>query len=256
VLEALRRWLRGQPATEDFPQVQRRRSIVGKPSEPSAPQAGPDVGSKKDDLDSQARLAGDDVLRRVLKALEGADGVHVESMATALGGLAGVASQWTMLDAIAKGDPQYAALSVMTVKGANGATYVMGDAINRPLLESENSVWSILRGELHDRGAAEPDIGDIVRYNVSVMGTTDYGRPRYPVGVNAGATPYDYASALWPALLAMHQESKVEVRDYPCIYGCALAGLIAMAGDQGTFNLTTLASLAMESAVSVAKSKP
>lgn len=61
----------------------------------------------------------------------------------AAGALAGHACQVATTSGIASNDPDYVGLSIVRVDGKNGDRYLMGDAINRPVLEWQYSVWAL-----------------------------------------------------------------------------------------------------------------
>lgn len=99
-------------------------------------------------------------------------------IAAVLGSLAGHACQVATIRGLKAGDPAFSGLSVATVEGANGDAYLYGDAINRPVLERDYSVWALVAGICREVSCTVPDIHELVGYVATTLGTKLFGMPR------------------------------------------------------------------------------
>ncbi|SDL25716.1 hypothetical protein SAMN04487916_10780 [Arthrobacter sp. ov407] len=199
-----------------------------------------------------AQLAGRIILERLLGVMRDERGVHVESLATALGALAGRACQIAALEGLHSGEAEYRGLSLLTVGGANGDEYFVGDAINRPLAESNYSVWSLVAGAAQHYGAQVPDLNELFHHSASTLGGAEFGLPRFAPGTNAGGTPRSYLT-MWEPLQAPVRQAAPRPEQWPVAYGLAVQNLFAMAKDQ--FDLGVLTRVVMDSAIATSKLK-
>jgi hypothetical protein len=197
-------------------------------------------------------MAGRIILERLLGAMRDERGVHVESLATALGALAGRACQIAALEGLHSGAAEYRGLSLLTVGGANGDEYFVGDAINRPLAESKNSVWSLAAGAAQQHGAQVPDLNELFQHSASTLGGAEFGLPRFAPGTNAGGTPRSYL-AMWEPLQANVRHAAPRPEQWPVAYGLAVQNLFATA--KGHFDLGVLTRVVMDSAIATSKLK-
>ena len=197
-----------------------------------------------------AKIAGPQVLQAVLAALKNERGVQIEAVATALGALSGRACHLAARDGVQNRRPEYAGLGIMQIGGADGQTYVMGPAINRPLLESPMSVWSLVAGYAQSKGAALPELGELVAHGASTVGGPEFGRPRYAPGTGAPALPVQYLEG-WQPMLTHFLPFVPDPQLWPVVYGLAVQGLFEMTG--GQFDLTVLTRVVMDSAIATSK---
>lgn len=199
-----------------------------------------------------AQLAGEQVLQRLIEAMGNEQGVHIESLVTALGALGGRACHEAVVAAAAAGALPPGAMVAAT--GANGDRYLFGDAINALLAEDDPSLWSLVAGAVQQLGAPLPDLGELFRHNAAGVGGEDYGRPRFATGTSAGDTPLNYVRTFEPALSPIVRDLCPEPQRQPLAYGFALQALFRMAGQR--FDLTALTRVAMDSAIAMAKLRP
>ena len=200
-------------------------------------------------LDGAAEAAGI-ILDRMLGAMTSERGVHVESLFTALGAHAGHACQLAALDGLATEHPDYAGLSYIEVKGANGDEYLFGDAINRPLAESQHSFWQLIGAKISQLGGEVPDATEYFRHSAATVGSDQFGLPRYAEGTAAGDTPRGYLpsfEALRPSIVV----SAPDPQQWPVAYGIAVRSALDMTG--GQFDYGVLARIVMDSAIATSK---
>lgn len=152
----------------------RRKKDDGGSTPPGAAPAGPGAAEALE----AARRMSDIVFDRLVKPMKLERGVPSPVIAAMLGALAGHACQVATLSGIADGDPSYAGLSIMAVDGRNGDNYLVGDAINRPVLDWQFSVWSLVAGVTERMGVPTPDLDELAGYVASTIGGDAFGIPR------------------------------------------------------------------------------
>jgi hypothetical protein len=145
-------------------------------SEPSLPPT--DEPPVAPDALQSARLLSDAVFDGLVTPLKMQRGVPTPDVVAMLGALAGHACQVATLRGIAAKSPDYRDLSIVTVQGANGDRYLMGDAINRPVLEWQYSVWALVAGITEHLGVPRPDLPELASYGASTVGGATFGVPR------------------------------------------------------------------------------
>ena len=196
------------------------------------------------------KLAAGEVLQRALAALKDERGVQVESVATALGALSGRACHLAARDGGMNRRPEYAGRDIVQVETSDGRTYVMGPAINWPLLESPHSVWSLVAGYAQSQGAPLPDVHELARHGAATLGGPEFGRPRYAPGTEPAALPVQHLEA-WDPMLAHIVPLAPDPQQWPVVYGLAVQGLFQMTA--GQFDLTVLTRVVMDSAIATSK---
>jgi hypothetical protein len=93
----------------------------------------------KEDLLIGAKLGAKEVFQRLLEGMKASKGVHIESLLTALGALAGYACQANLrAQALANGMPETVAFHIIATD--DGKQYFFGYPLNNALAGSQNSV--------------------------------------------------------------------------------------------------------------------
>jgi len=200
-----------------------------------------------------AKIGKKEILQRLLDAMKTERGVHVESLLCVLGALAGYACQASVrAQAVARGLPETALLVVAETKDGN--TYYFGDNLNKPLAESQYSVWNLAGGGAQQYGCnALPDVVGIFKYATETGGTPAFGKPRVPDGHAAHDLPINYVKALWPALFPIIQKFCVNPEHWPILLALSIQDAIGM-GKQ-TLDPCIALQIVMESAVPMSKVK-
>lgn len=193
---------------------------------------------------SETLSAADALLDAVLERLSTERGVHVESAAVCLGALAGHACQLYVLR-----DGEAAVPELMVVSGNNGATYYFGNSINGPLIESPESVWAILSATADSLDVKVPDVEELFRYAASVVGSAEFGVPRY--APDTYSEPPVSFLPLWDSFAPLLRN--VPTAEWPVAYALAIGLLLSRVN--GQFPLEPLVQIAMESAIAMAKLK-
>ena len=175
--------------------------MPGLPVEAEAAFLGAIEEHKQSDPLIGAKIGGKEIFNRLLSAMKGDKGVHVESLFCALGALAGYACQANLREqAIAQGlDPD---ISFNIAKTADGKKYYFGDLLNNALAEGKLSVWSLAAGAAQHHGATSfPDINEIFRRTASSIGSEEFGIPSAITGHAASELPVVYLRNVWPVML-------------------------------------------------------
>lgn len=181
-------------------------------------------------------------------------GLHVETLLSALGAVAGFACQITVREAFVKTGrmPEQGAFVVLGV--SDGSRLFAGDLLNRYLLESPRSVWSLVGGAAQAAGAETlPDIREIARFVIGSVGN-DYGSIRVPPDHQPHETPLQTLKTQWAAVYQILKANQAETENYGLYLG--LAGQYLILEAKGILDPKMAAQIFMESAVSMAKIDP
>ncbi|WP_395640867.1 hypothetical protein [Pseudolysinimonas sp.] len=192
--------------------------------------------------------AGSAVFERLLESLTDERGVHLETITTILGALAGRACR-------VAADSDDAGRTFARVETTDGEGYTLGDAINWPLAESPTSVWAILAGAVVEQGGTPPDLAEAFRHSVQTLGGPEFGIPRYTAGTRSSITPAAAVATFWPPAIALIEHVAPDPRHAPIALGFALKRLVEAAAPGGA-DLEAIARVALDSALTTAKLEP
>ena len=205
---------------------------------------------KKADPLIGAKLGAKEVNNRLINGLKTEKGVHIESFLTVLGALAGFSCQMCARAELNRGPvTKEGCWAVAT--GADGITYFFGDAINRPLAESQYSVWSLTAGAAQQLGAQLPDLTEIFAHVSMTVGTDAFGKPRIPEHHTPGDLPLNYLRVIWPSIFPLTLGFCDEPADLPALFGTAIQYALQMAKD--VIDPGLAATIVMECAIPMSK---
>ena len=198
-----------------------------------------------------AKLGAKEILQRLLEVMNNARGVHVESLLTALGALAGYSCQAALRTmASAKGLDETSSLVVVEMK--DGSRYFFGDPLNDLLIGTPYSVWGLVGGAAQQLGVtAFPDFNEMFGHATSVLGTDEFGVPRVPPDHRAADLPLDYLIALWKPLHSIARLFCPDSGHWPILYGLAIQEAMTAGKDVIDPNLAIV--IVMESAIPMSK---
>ncbi len=198
-----------------------------------------------------AKLGSREITQRLLSAMKGERGVHIESLLCALGSVAGYACQASVrAQAISRELPETSLFTV--VKTHDGKTFYFGDNLNKPLAESQYSVWSLAAAGAQDAGCkVPPSVESVFKYTSETVGSDKFGKPRIPPGHAAQDIPINYVKALWPALSPTIKRFCVNPEHWPILLGISIQEVIEM-GKQ-TLDPCISLQIVMESAIPMSK---
>lgn len=174
-------------------------------------------------------------------------GVHAPTWIATLGGLAGMACQVSVRVGYT---PDRG--SIIPLKGKDGKTYFVGDAINAPLCSKSYSVYAVIMGMAKHLGVEElPDVEAMFSRNAAAFGSDNYGKLELPENHKPGGDPLELALTFWPRLRHTRKVYGSKIEDWPVM--CAVAIQEAMKECKDVLPPEIAASLAMQSAISVSQ---
>ncbi|MGM3277355.1 hypothetical protein [Ralstonia sp. 24A2] len=196
-----------------------------------------------------AKIASKEIYHSTMKALQNERGVHVETLFTALGALAGFACQMGLR-------AEYAARSetppFVVIQGVDGHVFFFGDILNAPLAETQYSVWSLVAGQAQNLGAASlPDLGETFTHVSKTCGTEGFGVPRYPGEGRSNDLPVRLLQVFWPHLQPRVSKFCMTPTTWHIAYGLAIQEAMAMA--KSAINPGAAATIVMECAIPMSK---
>jgi len=199
-----------------------------------------------------AKAAGREIYLHVRGALDMGDSrLHARSLLCALGAVAGHACQASVrAQSVAAGRGGDTPFHV--IKGADGRTYLSGDAMNEPLAEHKMSVWNLAAGAAQLHGTqALPNLDEIFEYNASVLGTQKFGLPRLPRDQPVSGMPIEFAKRMWPTAQASVLRNTANPKLWPI--AAALAVQEAIAVTKEIISPEISVRIVMESAIPVSR---
>jgi hypothetical protein len=207
---------------------------------------------RKEDPLIGAKIGAREVRENLMTAMKDSRGVHIESLLCALGSLAGYSCQASLRKELIemKGLDESQVFVILNDKEGN--KYYYGDLINKPLYESQYSVWSLLAGAVQELGKKELiDAEDIFKYVVNTIGTDNFGIPRIPEDHKPMDIPLNFVKYLWPRFLPIAETFCAFPSEWPIMFGLAVQQVILMGKD--VIDPLLALSIAMESAIPMAK---
>ena len=180
--------------------------------------------------------------------------IHVETLLSALGAMAGFGCQIAVREAVKAGqlNPESALVEVTT---NDGGTYYFGDQINQPLLEAPISVWKLIAGAAQHAGARElPDIIEIVRHVSATVGGAGFGVLRVDEKNQPHEAPIDALKTHWRTSYALIRSLSGD----PIMTGWYFAGAAqtVIADAKDVIEPALACRIVMEAAVAMSKVDP
>jgi hypothetical protein len=166
-----------------------------------------------------AQFALTNLQKFFLDALKNDRGIHVETLMTVIGALAGFSAQHAIWETVVKsgklpvhgGDKHDSGAFVM-VGPVGGETYYFGNLLNSYLVNESKEIaplgpgpynlWGFLAAVVVNNGR-EPltseQVSEIFSNVATTIGTPQFGQPRSPVGHEAQIMPRDALKTYWPS---------------------------------------------------------
>jgi len=239
------------PAVADHPSPV-MTTLPSAESEQQSQQAQQDQQGQQDQLYAVKR-GGKEIASKLFMAMSTEKGIHLESLLSALGALAGYACQISVRESYVEqqGRPIKEIFIVVHSK-QNATTYYFGDLLNRPLVESRYSVWSLASGAAQKLGLQQLiDLHDIFKHVTDTLGSKDFGIPRIDPEHQAKETPWNYVCFLWPQLFPLAQSFCKNPTDWPIVFGVAVQEILFASKDLIAPELALR--IVMESAIPMSK---
>jgi len=199
----------------------------------------------------KVKIGGKEIFKRMVGALKDERGVHIESLLSSLGALAGYACQFSVRERNIKSGAKSPLSGLTVATGADGRKYYFGDALNKPLAEDRYSVWSLTAGTVQQLGKPLPDLTDIFKHATATVGSAQFGIPRMPKGHGTGDLPITYLKNIWPRILPVAQRFCDEPAHLPIVFALAIQDALHLAKD--VIDPTLAGTIVMECAVPMSK---
>lgn len=198
-----------------------------------------------------AKLGSREVTHRLVSGMKNKHGVHTESLLCALGSLAGYSCQAALrAQAVAGGLPETAFLTSVGMN--DGKTYFLGEHLNKPLAESQYSIWGLAGGGARQAGCTNfPDLSELFKHTIAAMGTEAFGVPRVPEKHKPYDLPINYVRDLWPVLKPVITDFCPNPEQWPVLFGLSIQEVIITR--KSVLDPDLALRLVMESAVPMSK---
>jgi tetratricopeptide (TPR) repeat protein len=228
-------------------------------SEPSKPESGKVPTIQK----TIASLKGSDPLiglkmgakelnNHLKTALKNGEEIHVETLLTALGSLAGFACQMGLREELIKTGAATEESTFVIVSGADGRRYFFGDPLNKPLAEDTYSVWSLTAEAAQKSGNPTlPDVNEIFQHVAATIGVDRFGIPRVPEANQVKELPLHWVKTPWPKMLPVIVPFCDKPTEWPIVFALAIQESIFTAKD--LLDPALAATLVMECAIPMSK---
>jgi hypothetical protein len=198
-----------------------------------------------------AKIGGKEMTQRLIAGMKTERGVHVESLLCALGALAGYSCQAALrAKAASQGLPEAGLFHEVATK--DGKIYFFGDNLNKPLAETQFSVWGIAGGGAQQAGCTNLfDVTEIFKHTTATVGTAAFGVPRIPEGHKPHDTPLSYLRVLWPVFRPLIIKFCPNPEHWPILLSLSIQEVITMG--KPVLDPCLALRIVMESAVPMSK---
>ncbi len=207
---------------------------------------------KKDDPLIGVKIGARDLVQRLLVIMKTEKGVHIESLLSALGSVAGYSCQTSVREEFVKNNKLQENDVFTLVTDKDGKTYYFGDLLNKPLAESQYSVWGLVAGAAQELNIKSlPDLGDIFKYVSETVGSENFGIPRIPANHSPSHPPIEYVKSMYPELIPLLKQYCAVPSEWPILLGLAIQEVLYMS--KGVIDPSMAVSIIMESAIPMSK---
>ena len=206
---------------------------------------------KKTDPLAGPKLGSVEVYNWILKVLKNERGVHFESFISLLGSLGGYSCQVCVREQMGVPEKTPENKAFVIVEGKDGTRYFFGDAINKPLAESQYSIWSLTAGALKHLGKEPINIREIFEHVSKTVGSGGFGIPRIPSNHSPSAHPIKFLSDAWPHVYPFAKDFCETPEELPMLFGMAIQKAILDGKD--VIDPVLAATIAIESAIPMSK---
>ncbi len=185
---------------------------------------------------------------------DGVMGIHVETLVSALGAMAGFGCQIALREGYAARGLS-AEKALVVAKTTDGGTYYFGNDLNLPLLEAKPAnVWTLVAGGVERAGRPLPDITKIVAFVASSIGSSAFGTTRVAPEHQPHEAPIEALRRHWPEVYATLVRMNYSPMFTGWYFATAIQHLIVEARD--VLDASIAGQIAMEAAVAMAKIDP
>jgi hypothetical protein len=211
-------------------------------------------------IDPEREAAGRTIATMlVAKELRQGGPIHLETILTEIGALAGFAAQMSVRKAII--EPQKLDLNEILpeVVTTSGEKYYFSDTLNWIVFENlarpPYSIWAyVLDAVPQASRASMPDMEDIVSHAARTIGTFRFGVPRLPTEHAPRKTPRAALAQHWTDVLEELRARARTPSDWP--YDLSFAACWQMLNGRDRLALPLAATIVMEAAIPMSKVDP
>lgn len=214
-------------------------------------------GNKKQAADVVLDLLKKEYVAKFDDPIEGqpdAKGIHVETLLSNLGALAGFGCQMGIRESLILRGSLTEEKAFMVVETKNNIKFFFGDLTNELLIEGKMSVYSLICGGAQRAGAKVfPDVHEIAGYYARAVGLPEYFMSRLPKQHQPRMYPIT-ALGYWFTT----REFQVIWRVEPLHWGwnCALAAQKLIIEAKNVIDPVVAAQIVMEAAIPMSKVDP
>jgi hypothetical protein len=211
-----------------------------------------DIERKTKDPMAALKVGGRELNHYLINTLKDRKGVHIESLLTALGSLAGFSCQMSIREELIESGKVPENSAFVIAEGTDGKRYYFGDLLNAPLAENQYSIWDLSGGAAQHLGCTSlPNLEEIFEHVAETVGGESFGIPRVPDNHRANDLPINYVKSLWPKILPIIRPFCRKPSEWPTLFGLAIQEVIFMEKD--TIDPKLAVTIVMESAIPMSK---
>jgi hypothetical protein len=197
------------------------------------------------------KLGSEVALEMLLDQLGTERGVHAETLMACTGVLMGQSSQASLLtDARQEGRSRVPGLQV--VQCQDGSTCLVGDPLNRQLMDGYASPWAVLSEAAQQEGCDSlPEMEQLLLDGIARLGTPAFGTPQVPAEHAPQRLEPAAQENLWLLIRPLCLSCCSEPREWPLL--CGLLAVRALRLVKPHLEPALAFRLAMDSAIDAAK---
>lgn len=218
------------------------------------------IGGVRDPASNEPETAGparQEIVEYLLAAYKDDRGIHVETVLSGVGGLAGFAAQM----AVRKGMTAATGLPVekllVDVGAKDGRHYFFGDALNTIVAGNKSgqlSIWRLVGAPIVQSSAPLPDLEPIFKHVAATVGGPQFGIPALAAERCLKMLPIDALKKHWRPMQAILQKHGIQPLHWPLEIAMAAQDIIGMA--KQSLNPAEGGKIVMESAIMMSKVDP
>ncbi|MFN9630747.1 MAG: hypothetical protein ACK59A_11040 [Cyanobacteriota bacterium] len=197
------------------------------------------------------KLGSQLALELLMEQLQTERGVHAETLLALAGVLVGQSVQASLwAQAHRAGETEVAGLRL--VRCRDGSSYLVGDPLNRALLEGWGSPWQVLAEAARQEGCSRLPTGDqLLLEGLDRLGTPSFGQPRVPASHAPQSLAPGEETSVWQWLQPLRGACCPEPRQWPLLHGVMAARALRLV--RSVLKPSLAFRLAMDSAIDAAK---
>ncbi len=191
----------------------------------------------------------------LMKTLMNEKGVHLETLLTALGSLAGFSCHMAVREEYVETGKHKGGDAYLAATCTDGSTYYFGSLINEPLVINPHSLWNLTAGIAEHLGATRlPDLKGIATHVMATAGGDAFGIQRVPENHKVPDLPINFVKYLWEYVTPILDYFCDNPLEKPILFGFAIQEIIQMGKDDIAPEMAVL--IVMECAVPMSKLDP